>query len=109
MKSASDVLSFEDVYQSLPPLLVKLFPTAHSHTLCFLGDDETYDHLDFQFGQSVRLKTKGDSPFVGNGITVTIHDHSSILHALLGPQPIPAESLTLYPCRVINPLSLQSY
>ena len=69
MKSASDVLSFQDVCQSLPPLLVKLFPAAHSHTLCFLGDEETYDHLDLLFGQSVRLKTKGDSLFIGNKMT----------------------------------------
>lgn len=63
-KSASDALSFQDVCQCLPPSLVKLFPAAHSHALCFLGDEDTYDHLDLQYGQPVRLKTKGNSLFI---------------------------------------------
>lgn len=64
VKSASDALSFQDVCQCLPLPLVRLFPAAHSHAFCFLGDEDTYDHLDLQYGQSVRLKTKGDSLFI---------------------------------------------
>ena len=46
--------------------LAEFVSSQHAQTLCFWAEEETYDHVELGFGQAVRLKTKGDSPFIGN-------------------------------------------
>lgn len=48
-------------------------PPAHAGTLCFWGEESTYDHVEIDYGQGVRLKTKGDSPFLGEAISYEHH------------------------------------
>lgn len=38
---------------------------SHAQSLCFWGDAEGYGHVECDYGQGVRLKTKGDSVFIG--------------------------------------------
>ncbi len=48
----------------LSPLADYVAP-SHAESLCFWGEEDQYEHVEIEYGQSVRLKTKGDSPFIG--------------------------------------------
>ena len=66
MKGTPDVLSFQELCQRLHvPGLTELVQPSHAQTLCFWGEEQAYVHVELQFGQTVRLKTLGDSPFIG--------------------------------------------
>lgn len=65
-KGIADILDFQEVSRRLHSPLAKFVPPQHAHSLCFWADEQTYDHVELAFGQAVRLKTKGDSPFIGN-------------------------------------------
>ena len=64
-KGTPDILDFAEVRRRLQTALTDLVPPAHAGTLCFWGEESTYDHVEVDYGQGVRLKTKGDSPFLG--------------------------------------------
>uniref|UniRef100_A0A1X7SS81 Arpin n=1 Tax=Amphimedon queenslandica TaxID=400682 RepID=A0A1X7SS81_AMPQE len=34
---------------------------SHSQSICFWGENESYDHVECSPGQRIRLKTRGDS------------------------------------------------
>ena len=59
-----DILDFAEVSRRIQTALVDFVPPAHAGTLCFWGEESTYDHVEVDYGQGVRLKTKGDSPFL---------------------------------------------
>ena len=64
-KGTPDILDFSEVRQRLQTALSDFVSPAHAGTLCFWGEESTYDHVEIDYGQGVRLKTKGDSPFLG--------------------------------------------
>ena len=64
-KGTPDILDFAEVRQRIQTALADFVPPAHAGTLCFWGEESTYDHVEIDYGQGVRLKTKGDSPFLG--------------------------------------------
>ena len=45
--------------------LTDLEAPRHSHSLCFWGEEDTYNHVECEHGQGVRLKTRGDSLLIG--------------------------------------------
>lgn len=65
-KGTADILDFQEVNKRLHSPLAEFVSSQHAQTLCFWAEEETYDHVELGFGQAVRLKTKGDSPFIGN-------------------------------------------
>lgn len=65
-KGMPDILDFAEVRRRTQSSLVDFVPPTHAGTLCFWGEESTYDHVEIDYGQGVRLKTKGDSPFLGN-------------------------------------------
>ena len=64
-KGTPDILDFAEVRRRMQTALADFVPPAHAGTLCFWGKESTYDHVEIDYGQGVRLKTKGDSPFLG--------------------------------------------
>ena len=65
-RGTADILDFQEVNRRLHSPLAEFVSPQHAQTLCFWAEEETYDHVELGFGQAVRLKTKGDSPFIGN-------------------------------------------
>ena len=64
-KGTPDTLDFKGASQKIQSPLLEFVSPIHAQSLCFWGDEQTYDHVELDYGQSVRLKTKGDSPFIG--------------------------------------------
>ena len=64
-KGTPDILDFAEVRRRIQTTLADFVPPAHAGTLCLWGEESTYDHVEVDYGQAVRLKTKGDSPFLG--------------------------------------------
>ncbi|XP_064405183.1 arpin-like [Halichondria panicea] len=64
-KGTPDTLDYSTLVQRLQSRpLTELVISSHAQTLCFWGEESVYDHVELFFGQKVRLKTKGDSPFL---------------------------------------------
>ena len=64
-KGQHDILDYSEVCQRIKCRISDLVKPGHARCISFWGAEETYDHVEFDVGQSVRLKTKGDSPFIG--------------------------------------------
>ena len=78
-KGTPDILDFVEVHRRIQTALTDFVPPAHAGTLCFWGEESTYDHVEVDYGQGVRLKTRGDSPFLGENfrlICVQVYIHS---------------------------------
>lgn len=80
-----DVLDYQQVKERLQSPLMTLVTPAHAHTICFWAEEETYEHVDLEFGQAVRLKTRGDCPLIG--------EHLFLLLLPLALQDAPPPSL----------------
>ena len=65
-KGQHDILDYAEVCRRLQCKLTDLVRPDHSQCVVLWGDEGTYDHVDLEVGQPVRLKTKGDSPFIGD-------------------------------------------
>ena len=65
-KGQHDILDYGEVCRRLHCKLTDLVRAEHSQCVVLWGEEEAYDHVELEFGQPVRLKTKGDSPFIGN-------------------------------------------
>jgi hypothetical protein len=63
-KGQHDILDYSEVCQRIKCRISDLVKPGHARCISFWGAEETYDHVEFDVGQSVRLKTKGDSPFI---------------------------------------------
>ena len=65
-KEASDTLTFSQVQSLLASSpLAEMVRPSHSQTLCLWGAESSYSHVELEYGTSIRLKTKGDSLFIG--------------------------------------------
>ena len=62
------MLDFKEVEARLRSPLSDFVAPGHAHTLCLWGEEGVYDHVEAEVGQTVRLKTKGDAPFIGEKI-----------------------------------------
>lgn len=65
-KGHHDILDYAEVCRRLHCQLTDLVRPDHSQCVVLWGDEGTYDHVELEVGQPVRVKTKGDSPFIGN-------------------------------------------
>ena len=64
-KGTPDTLDFAEVQHRLQSPLSEFVRPFHSQTLCLWGDEAAYNHVELEHGGAVRLKTKGNSPFIG--------------------------------------------
>ncbi len=64
-KGTPDLLTYEELKRRVQSSLADYVAPSHAQSLCFWGEEEQYDHVEIEYGQPVRLKTKGDSPFIG--------------------------------------------
>lgn len=64
-KGTPDTLNFGEVQSRLCTLLAEFVRPSHAQTLCLWGEEMTYNHVELDYGGPVRLKTKGNSPFIG--------------------------------------------
>ncbi len=64
-KEAADTLNFSQVQSRLASALANFVTPSHSQTLCLWGAESSYNHVELEHGTPVRLKTKGNSLFIG--------------------------------------------
>ena len=64
-KVAADMVDYQKVCHLTRSPLSDMVAPAHAGELCLWGDEGTYDHVEIEYGQQVRLKTRGNSPFIG--------------------------------------------
>ncbi|XP_019858664.1 PREDICTED: arpin-like [Amphimedon queenslandica] len=60
-KGTPDTLSYAEVCERVHSDLVGFETASHSQSICFWGENESYDHVECSPGQRIRLKTRGDS------------------------------------------------
>ena len=65
MKGTSDLLTHDEVIKRVHSPLVDYETPSHAHSLCLWGEDDVYSSVECEYGQGVRLKTRGDSIFIG--------------------------------------------
>lgn len=63
-KGTPDILDFGELSQRIQSPLGGLVPPLHAQTLCFWGEEQVYEHVEMDFRQPVRLKTRGDCPLI---------------------------------------------
>lgn len=64
-KGTPDTLDFAEIQRRIDSPLSKFVQPSHSQTLCLWGEEATYNHVELDYGGPVRLKTKGNTPFIG--------------------------------------------
>lgn len=69
-KVAADMVDYQKVCQLIRSPLSDMVTPAHAGELCLWGDEGTYDHVEIEYGQQIRLKTRGNSPFIGNQLLI---------------------------------------
>ena len=58
-------MSCQDVKRAIGGKLTDFVPSLHTNWLVMWGDEKDHDHMEVEFGDQVRLKTRGDSPLIG--------------------------------------------
>ena len=65
LKDTPDLLKYKEVVDRVESPLVAMETPKHSQMVCFWGEEDTYGHVECEYGQGVRLKTRGDSVLIG--------------------------------------------
>ena len=81
-KGTPDILDFGELSQRIQSPLGGLVPPLHAQTLCFWGEEQVYEHVEMDFRQPVRLKTRGDCPLIGR-----LRNRSRMIVTLKLPRP----------------------
>ncbi len=72
-KGTTDTLNFGEVQSRLSTPLAEFVRPSHAQTLCLWGEEGVYNHVELESRGNVRLKTKGDSPFIGRELEHIIY------------------------------------
>ena len=64
-KKSPDTVTFEQSRDLLKSGLSDLVAPSHTHSICMWGEEKVYGHVEVEFGQTVRLKTRGNSCLIG--------------------------------------------
>lgn len=72
-KGEHDIMSCEDVRRTISGKMTEFVPSKHSNWLVLWGDEKDHDHMEVEFGDQVRLKTRGDSPLIGTKLYLLIY------------------------------------
>ena len=84
-KGTPDTLDFAEVQRRLDSPLAGFVRPSHAQTLCLWGEESSYSHVELEYGGAVRLKTKGNSPFIGKYILIV----KPLISRLLGIRGCP--------------------
>jgi len=58
-------MSCQDVKRAIGGKMADFVAPLHSNWLVVWGEEKDHDHIDVEFGDQIRLKTRGDSPLIG--------------------------------------------
>jgi hypothetical protein len=64
-KVEADTVDYKTVMSLLHCQLSSLVTPTHSGALCLWGEEEAYSHVEVEYGQPIRAKTRGNSPLIG--------------------------------------------
>lgn len=64
-KITADTVDYQKVVAIIQSPLSSLVRPTHSGELCLWGEEDAYNHVEMEYGQQIRLKTRGDSPLIG--------------------------------------------
>ena len=64
----ADTVDYKAVVSLLECSLTPLVSPSHSGELCLWGEEETYSHVEVEYGQPIRVKTRGNSPLIGQSV-----------------------------------------
>lgn len=64
-KGEHDIMSCQDVKRAIGGKLADFVAPLHADWLVVWGEEKDHDHIEVEFGDQVRLKTRGDSPLIG--------------------------------------------
>ena len=72
-KGIHDIMSYQDVKSTFSGKLAEFITPQHANWLVVWGEEKDHDHVELEFGDQVRLKTRGDCPLIGEdtGILIT--------------------------------------
>eukprot|EP01137_Pigoraptor_chileana_P008082 Opistho-2@54444 len=87
VKGKDDLISADQVHQLIGKSLAKISKaTARGNMFEFWGTEEALNKIDLSTRDPVKLKTKGDSPFIE--LLVRLDAHSSLLTNFSGDKPV---------------------
>ena len=64
-KVAPDTVDYKAVVSLLNCPLSSFVTPTHSGVLCLWGEEDAYSHVEVEYGQQIRVKTRGNSPLIG--------------------------------------------
>ena len=64
-KVTADTVDYQKVVDLLNSRLSPLVRPTHAGELCLWGEEDAYNHVEIEYGQHIRLKTRGNSPLIG--------------------------------------------
>ena len=58
-------MNCQDVKRAIAGKMADFVPPLHANWLVVWGEEKDHDSMEVEFGDQVRLKTRGDSPLIG--------------------------------------------
>ena len=62
-------MNCQDVRRTIGGKMADFVPPLHADWLVAWGEEKDHDHVEVEFGDQVRLKTRGDSPLIGKTLS----------------------------------------
>jgi len=72
-KGVHDIMSYQDVKSTFSGKLAEFITPQHANWLVVWGEEKDHDHVELEFGDQVRLKTRGDCPLIGKEQSILAH------------------------------------
>lgn len=63
-KVTADTVDYQKVVDLLNSRLSPLVRPTHAGELCLWAEEDAYNHVEIEYGQHIRLKTRGNSPLI---------------------------------------------
>ena len=67
-------MSCQDVKRVIGGKMAEFVPPLHANWLIVWGDEKDHDQMEVEFGDQVRLKTRGDSPLIGMKLHLVVYN-----------------------------------
>ena len=69
-KGEHDIMSCQDVKRAIAGKMADFVPPLHVNWLVVWGEEKDHDNMEVEFGDQVRLKTRGDSPLISTNFVL---------------------------------------
>ena len=69
-KGEHDIMNCQDVKRAVAGTMADFVPPLHANWLVLWGEEKDHDSMEVEFGDQVRLKTRGDSPLIGTNLVL---------------------------------------